>query len=52
MYISEKYHTAKGWYNRGYLIRWGAKSHIRDTSGRPLFARSQVRPKPYYYREY
>lgn len=49
MYISEKYRTSTGWYNRGFIIRVGARSHVRDEYGRPLFARSQVRRRfPYY----
>ena len=43
------YLTAAQWRERGFLIRFGARSHTRNRWGSALFSRDQVRrvdPRP------
>jgi hypothetical protein len=50
------WHTASGWMNRGFIIKTGARSPMRNVNGVPLFCREQVRvrrplyiaPRSYY----
>lgn len=39
------YRTASEWYDRGYLIRTGERSHARNVRGIAMFNRDQVRRK-------